>query len=62
MAGDDGVRLDLPDLAKTLGISSAAVKSRLLRARRELKTRLAKHMGQLGPATLLAESRPHALR
>jgi RNA polymerase sigma-70 factor (ECF subfamily) len=49
---------DLPmeDVADRLGISVAAAKSRLLRARQELKNRMAKHCGRLGPATLLRAS------
>jgi len=47
---------DLPmaDVAARLGISLAAAKSRLLRARLELRTRLEKHEGRLGVATLTA--------
>jgi RNA polymerase sigma-70 factor (ECF subfamily) len=44
----------LPEFAGELGISLAAAKSRLLRARHELKSRLEKHCGQLRPATLTA--------
>jgi RNA polymerase sigma-70 factor (ECF subfamily) len=44
----------MPDVAEKLGISVAAAKSRLLRARLELRNRMAKHFGRLGPATLLA--------
>ena len=43
----------MPDVAETLGISVAAAKSRLLRARQELKVRLEKHQGRLGAATLV---------
>lgn len=43
----------MPDVAESLGISVAAAKSRLLRARQELKTRLEKHQGRLGAATLV---------
>ena len=43
----------MPDVAEALGISVAAAKSRLLRARQELKVRLEKHQGRLGAATLL---------
>jgi RNA polymerase sigma-70 factor (ECF subfamily) len=46
--------LPMPDVAATLGISVAAAKSRLLRARLELRSRMEKHFGRLGPATLLA--------
>jgi RNA polymerase sigma-70 factor (ECF subfamily) len=44
----------MPDVAKELGISVAAAKSRLLRARAELRGRLQKHQGRIGPATLFA--------
>jgi RNA polymerase sigma-70 factor, ECF subfamily len=44
----------MPEVAMTLGISVAAAKSRLLRARAELRLRLRKHYGDVGPATLLA--------
>jgi RNA polymerase sigma-70 factor (ECF subfamily) len=46
--------LPMPDVAEKLGISVAAAKSRLLRARVELRSRMEKHFGRLGPATLLA--------
>jgi RNA polymerase sigma-70 factor (ECF subfamily) len=46
--------LPMPDVAEQLGISVAAAKSRLLRARLELRNRMEKHFGRLGPATLLA--------
>ena len=46
--------LSMEDVATQLGISVAAAKSRLLRARMELRRRLEKHFGRLGPATLLA--------
>ncbi len=39
-------------VAQKLGISIAAAKSRLLRARIELRTRMEKHLGRLGVATL----------
>jgi RNA polymerase sigma-70 factor (ECF subfamily) len=44
----------MPEVARTLGISVAAAKSRLLRARAELRLRMRKHYGEVGPATLLA--------
>jgi RNA polymerase sigma-70 factor (ECF subfamily) len=47
-------QLPMPQVAEELGISVAAAKSRLLRARQELRTRLARHQGRLGPATLFA--------
>jgi RNA polymerase sigma-70 factor (ECF subfamily) len=46
--------LPMTEVAKRLGISVAAAKSRLLRARMELQQRLEKHQGRLGPATLIA--------
>ena len=50
----DVEKLPMPDVAEKLGISVAAAKSRLLRARTELRQRLSKHAGRLGPATLTA--------
>jgi RNA polymerase sigma-70 factor (ECF subfamily) len=50
----DVQELPMQDVADELGISLAAAKSRLLRARVELRNRLRKHEGRLGPATLLA--------
>ena len=50
----DVEKLPMPDVAQQLGISVAAAKSRLLRARTELRQRLTKHSGRLGPATLTA--------
>jgi RNA polymerase sigma-70 factor (ECF subfamily) len=47
-------QLPMPEVAERLGISVAAAKSRLLRARHELRTRLEKYCGRLGAATLLA--------
>lgn len=47
-------RLPMQDVAARLGISVAAAKSRLLRARSELRRRMGKHEGRTGPATLLA--------
>jgi RNA polymerase sigma-70 factor, ECF subfamily len=44
----------MDEVAGRLGISVAAAKSRLLRARSELRSRLKKHCGQVGPATLFA--------
>jgi len=48
----DVQQLPMPDVAERLGISVAAAKSRLLRARIELRERLSKHEGRLGAATL----------
>lgn len=50
----DVQHLPMPDVARKLGISVAAAKSRLLRARNELRQRMARHEGKLGPGTLLA--------
>jgi RNA polymerase sigma-70 factor, ECF subfamily len=49
-------QLPMSDVAARLGISVAAAKSRLLRARHELRSRLEKYCGRMGPATLLASS------
>jgi RNA polymerase sigma-70 factor (ECF subfamily) len=46
--------LSMPEVAERLGISVPAAKSRLLRARQELRNRMEKHCGRLGPATLVA--------
>jgi len=45
------------DIAAHLGISVPAAKSRLMRARTELKQRLAKHQGQAGCSTLFGKPR-----
>ena len=50
----DVKELSMQQVATELGISVAAAKSRLLRARTELRLRLEKHYGRLGPLTLLA--------
>lgn len=50
----DVEQMPMETVADRLGISVAAAKSRLLRARIELRSRLEKHQGRLGPATLLA--------
>ena len=47
-------QLPMPEVAEALGISIAATKSRLLRARHELRSRLEKYCGQMGAATLTA--------
>lgn len=44
----------MQEVADDLGISVAAAKSRLLRARAELRNRLRRHYGNVGPATLMA--------
>jgi len=50
----DVKELPMPVVAEKLGISVAAAKSRLLRARLELRERLEKHCGMHGHATLTA--------
>jgi RNA polymerase sigma-70 factor (ECF subfamily) len=50
----DVQELPMPEVAERLGISIAAAKSRLLRARLELRERMSKHCGILGTATLTA--------
>ena len=52
----DRERLPMPDVAERLGLTVPAVKSRLLRARRELRSRLGKHCGRKGPGTLLEKA------
>jgi len=46
-------QLDMRDIAADLGITVPAAKSRLMRARVELKKRLEKHQGERGCGTLL---------
>jgi RNA polymerase sigma-70 factor, ECF subfamily len=48
----DGVPLQ--QVANEMNLTLGATKSRLLRARAELRARLGKHCGNLGPATLLS--------
>jgi RNA polymerase sigma-70 factor (ECF subfamily) len=50
----DVQELPMNEVAERLGISVAAAKSRLLRARLELRARMLKHEGNLGAATLMA--------
>ncbi len=50
----DMQQMAMPEVAARLGISVAAAKSRLLRARLELRARMEKHLSRLGPATLTA--------
>lgn len=50
----DVQELSMSEVAGQLGISVAAAKSRLLRARLELRERMTKHFGRLGPATLMS--------
>jgi RNA polymerase sigma-70 factor (ECF subfamily) len=49
----DVQQLPMPEVADMLGISVAAAKSRLLRARAELRNRMRRHYGDTGPATLM---------
>ncbi len=48
----DVQQLPMREVARQLGISETAARSRLLRARRELRSRMIRHCGRLGPATL----------
>ena len=50
----DVEELPMPDVASRLGITIAAAKSHLLRARYELWERMEKHQGRMGVATLTA--------
>jgi len=50
--------LPMPDVAGRLGISVPAAKSRLMRARVELRTRITKHCGRKGQGTLICGARP----
>jgi RNA polymerase sigma-70 factor (ECF subfamily) len=52
----DSEQLPMPDVAKRLGVSIPAAKSRLQRARRELRSRIGKHCGRKGPGTLLEKA------
>ncbi len=52
----DVEELPMPEVARRLGISVAAAKSRLLRARKELRVRMERHTGRMGPGTLLAQA------
>ena len=50
-------QIPMPDVAVKLGVSIPAAKSRLLRARTELRSRITKHCGRKGAATLTHVSR-----
>jgi RNA polymerase sigma-70 factor, ECF subfamily len=50
-------QLSMPDVALRLGLSIPAAKSRLARARTELRSRVAKHCGRKGPGTLMEMAR-----
>ena len=46
-------QLPMPDVANRLGLSVPAAKSRLMRARAELRSRVTKHCGRKGAGTLM---------
>jgi RNA polymerase sigma-70 factor, ECF subfamily len=46
-------QLAMSDVAVRLGVSVPAAKSRLMRAREELRSRVSKHCGRKGPGTLI---------
>lgn len=50
-------RLPMSDVASQLGVSVPAAKSRLMRARGELRSRITKHCGRKGAGTLTQVSR-----
>jgi RNA polymerase sigma-70 factor, ECF subfamily len=50
-------QLPIPDVALRLGLSIPAAKSRLMRARQELRSRIIKHCGRKGPGTLIQMAR-----
>jgi len=50
----DVQQLPMPKVAEMLGISVAAAKSRLLRARSELRSRMSRHCNRAGSAALIA--------
>jgi RNA polymerase sigma-70 factor, ECF subfamily len=50
-------QLSMPDVACRLGLSVPAAKSRLMRARMELRSRIAKHCGRRGAGTLMQMAR-----
>jgi RNA polymerase sigma-70 factor (ECF subfamily) len=52
----DHERLPMPAVAERLGLTVPAAKSRLLRARRELRSRFGKHCGRKGAGTLLEKA------
>lgn len=49
-------QLAIGDVAVRLGVSVPAAKSRLMRAREELRSRIRKHCGRKGPGTLMQTS------
>jgi RNA polymerase sigma-70 factor (ECF subfamily) len=50
-------QMPMPDVACRLGLSVPAAKSRLMRARMELRSRITKHCGRKGPGTLIQLAR-----
>jgi len=50
----DVQELSMEEVANQLGISVAAAKSRLLRARLELRTRMSRHQSSIGAASLIS--------
>jgi RNA polymerase sigma-70 factor, ECF subfamily len=50
-------RIPPPDVAAKLGLSVPAAKSRLMRARMELRSRIGKHCGRKGAGTLMQKAR-----
>ena len=50
-------QLPMPDVANRLGLSVPAAKSRLMRARTELRSRVTKHCGRKGAGTLMQVAR-----
>jgi RNA polymerase sigma-70 factor, ECF subfamily len=48
--------LPMPEVAARLGLSVPAAKSRLMRARREMRVRLTKHCGQTGSCVLITKA------
>jgi RNA polymerase sigma-70 factor (ECF subfamily) len=50
-------QIPMPDVAVRLGLSVPAAKSRLMRARTELRSRISKHCGRRGAGTLTHMSR-----
>jgi RNA polymerase sigma-70 factor (ECF subfamily) len=51
--------LSTEETAETLGLSVPAVKSRLLRARLQLRERLTRYFGRRAPAIAQAGASPH---
>jgi RNA polymerase sigma-70 factor (ECF subfamily) len=50
-------QMPMPDVAGRLGLSIPAAKSRLMRARMELRSRIMKHCGRKGAGTLIQMAR-----